>query len=98
MVVTMTLIWLFYDGFWERRLKSNPNSSAQHYLTYIKTSSTNKWLYYSYIMSTLHAIGCYYFAFATLLSCETPQKYSGSGKFGNTFIGNEYCVDNASIL
>jgi hypothetical protein len=97
MVTTLILIWCFYDGFWVRRLKTNPKSSAQHYLDYIKEKK-NKWLYYSYIMSILHALGCCYFVYIALFSCEVPPKYSVSGTLGNTFIYNEYCVDNASLI
>ena len=28
MVTVTALIWLFYDGIWERRLAKNPKSSA----------------------------------------------------------------------
>lgn len=39
-----------------------------------------------------------YFYIVTLVSCEPPHKYSVAGTFGNTYINNDYCVDNPSLL
>ena len=75
MTATLVLIWFFYDGYQAQRLKAKPNSSATHYLTYIQANKTNKWLYYSYIMSILHALGCLFMLYLAFYSCEVPPQY-----------------------
>lgn len=91
MTAILVLLWCFYDGIMAR---------DRHYIAYITAKKTNKWLYYSYILSILHSIGCLYFFTVSLFDCDVPSKYSvtPSGTFGNTFIYNNYCVDNASLM
>ena len=98
MFIVLALLWFFFDGIMESKLKKNPNSSAQHYLTYIKSRRGNKWFYFSYIVSILHSIGCVFFTYRGLFSCQPSHKFTGTGLFGNTFVSNEYCVDNADLM
>ena len=100
-VTLLILLWLFCDRFWRSNIWKDTFKDeviASSYFAYIGSDRSHRWLYYSYIVSIVHSLGCVYYTCLSLFSCEPPSKYAGTGLLGNTFVSNDYCVDNPSLI
>lgn len=66
--------------------------------TFVKNSSSGKrWLLYSYIVSIFHACTLILFSFRSLFACEPRDGFKQTGWLGNTWVNNDWCVDNPNV-
>jgi len=59
-------------------------------------SEKEKFTYVSYITSAINAFSCLAFMVKANFSCDPPAELRMDGFLGNTYMKNQYCVDNPS--
>ena len=65
---------------------------------FVALSVKERYLYISYITSTINAFGCLYFFATGFTHCDPPKEHRRDDVFlGNTYLRNEWCVDNPNM-
>ena len=93
--VLYSLVFYAVTAFAQSRWGHDAKSTWQHY---IALNEENRYLYVSYILSAINAVGCLTFMYLGNSNCDPPAAHRRDDVFlGNTYLRNNWCIDNPNI-
>jgi hypothetical protein len=97
LIVHTCIFWLIYFSFTSFAMASWNRNAKSTFRHYVALNRSDRFLYITYFTSAINAIVCLVYFVLGFLACEPPKQHSRDIFLGNTYLRNDWCVDNPSL-